>query len=619
MNAPAVCYTFEDGGLLRDGEPFFGVGFNYHPSPTGCRYWREWDARRLDADFARMAELGFNTVRFFVFWADFEPTPGAYDPVMTERLREFVATATRHGLACLPSLLTIWMNGQRFDPPWRAGRDLWHDRYMVERELAFVRHIATALRDAGDVLAYDLGDEVIHVDGARSAALGPDEVRRWWGALAEAIREAHPGALVLQANEASAVVGEHNFRPEHSEPLDLVGLHGFPVWTPFHMESVASFKSTGFVPYLVRRGVPHTAVLVDELGSYGCGETTARDYLRAATHSALAAGACGVIVWCWQDFSTEEKPYALRPNERTVGLLRADGRPKPAMDEFREFARRATGELAGFRPLPAPVGVHLIHRREEGDAGYLASTGSDAAAGFYAHLLLRSTHLPYEFTHGELDPDRHRMVICPSVRHITLADQQRLASYVERGGVLLYTSGDLLHGFGGEELFGVRIADFTLRAADLGEFHWEGVRYPLAWDPGQLPVLEATTAKTLATFPCGAPALTRNEYGRGAAYYLGAPLEHQLNAPYRLDEAPWHRLYASIAAAEGIVPEVSADSPDVEVTVLGRGPRRCALVVNHAPSPVATTLRRAATATVPEHAERLELAAKAVHTVIWTD
>ncbi|MER7584608.1 beta-galactosidase trimerization domain-containing protein [Kitasatospora sp. NPDC097691] len=618
---PAHRYTLVDGGFRRDGAPYFSVGFNYHPSEAGCDYWRDWDPERLDADFARMAELGFNTVRFFVFWADFEPEPGVYDPVATERLRTFGSLAARHGLQCLPSLLTIWMNGQRFDPPWRAGRDLWHDPEMTERQLGFVRHVVTALGGSADVLAYDLGDEVIHVDQAASGALGPEGVRRWWGLLASAVREAHPGALVLQANEASAVTGTHSFRPEHAEPLDLVGLHGFPVWSPFHVESVAAPKAGALVPYLVRRGREHRPVLVDELGSYGCDEETARDYLRVAAHAALAAGACGVIVWCWQDFTTEAKPYALRPNERFVGLLRADGTPKPAMAAFREFAARATGELAGFRPLPAPVGVHLPEHREEGNAGYLASGGSDAAAGFYAAQLLQRAHLPYEFTAGPPvapgAPGGRRLLICPSVRHITLDGQRALADYVEAGGVLLYTGGDLLHGFGGEELFGVRITDFTLRAADADSFTWQGTRYPLVREAGQLPVLAATTATVLAAFPDGSPALTRHRYGRGVAYHLNAPFEQQLNAPHRLDEAPWHRLYADVAAAEGLTDELvtgpTVDSPEVEVGVLGRGDERCALVINHAPRPVRTTLHH------DGRAELLDLGPKAVHLATWTE
>ncbi|MFF5176168.1 beta-galactosidase trimerization domain-containing protein [Micromonospora sp. NPDC000089] len=612
----AVRYAVRDGTLQRNGRPHFSVGFNYHPSTTGCQYLQRWNAEQIDADFARMSELGFNTVRFFIFWADVEPTEGTYDPVVTERIRQFADLANRHGLQCLPSLLTIWMNGQRFDPVWRAGRDLWRDPDLVRRQIAYVHHVASALRDR-DVLAYDIGDEVLHVDSVASGALSPAEVRTWWRALADSVRSGHPGALVLQANEASAVVGEHNFKPKYADPLDLVGIHGFPVWTPFHIESVSAPKASSFVPYLVRHASQDAAVLVDEFGSYGCGENTAQEYLRAAAHSAFASGAVGLLVWCWQDFRTEEKPYALRPNERQMGLLRADGRSKPAMSEFRSFARRVTNELAGFKPLPAPVGIHVLEHNEDGDAGYLKAAGSSAAAGFYAHQLLRRAHLPYEFTRRDLS--RYQLVICPSVRHVTLADQQRLAAYVAQGGILYYSSGDLLHGFGGEELFGVSVEDFTLHAPELTEFDWAGDRYAVTWESAQIPVLKAGSAEVLGRFLDGSPALTRNRYGRGTAYYLNAPFELQLNAPHRLEGAPWHRLYARIARAAGVAAPVTVDMPEVEVTVLGRGADRCAVFINHAAEAVSVTARRAATDSAPAATEHIAFDSKGVEFMLWTD
>ncbi|QES46712.1 hypothetical protein DEJ50_01420 [Streptomyces venezuelae] len=618
VNAAAVGrIRLVDGVPHRDGRPFFSVGCNYHPSRTGCDYWREWDPQALDADFRAMAALGFNTVRFFVFWSDFEPEEGRYDPVMTERLRELARLAHRHGLLCLPSLLTIWMNGQLFDPPWRRGRDLWHDADMAERQRAFVHHIAASLHAEPNIFAYDLGDEVIHVDPAASATVDPAGARAWWALLANAVRAADPGTLVLQANEGSAVFGRHAFRPEHAEPLDLVGLHGFPVWTPFGIEAVSAPKATSYLPHLVRRGRAHAPVYVDEMGSYGCDEATAAGYLRAAAHSAFAAGAVGTAVWCWQDFTTERKPYALRPGERLVGLLDAAGRQKPAMAEYRAFARRVTtGELAGFRPLPAEVGIFLPERTAGPESGYLAgpeaASGAGETAAFVADLLLQQAHLPHEFL-GRTGPEpgRHTLVVCPSVRQLSLADRRRLERYVEAGGVLLYTTGDLLGGAGDEHLFGIRIKDFTRRSADQDRIGWAGVDLPVEWPPGPIPVIDAAGAEVLAAYPGGAPALTRHRRGRGTAYYLNAPLEERLGAPYRLEEAPWHRLYAAIAEAHGIRPALSADDPRVETTVLERGPERCGVVINHAPLPVRTVLRRAGTA------ERLTLEAKGVHLVRW--
>ena len=65
------------------------------------------------------------------------------------------------GIACLPSLLTIWMNGQLFDLDWRRGRDLWTDAEMRARAAAYVGTVARHLRDRPNVVAYDLGDELL--------------------------------------------------------------------------------------------------------------------------------------------------------------------------------------------------------------------------------------------------------------------------------------------------------------------------------------------------------------------------------------------------------------------------------------------------------------------------
>jgi hypothetical protein len=613
-------FTIQNGRLQRDGQPFFSVGFNYHPSPTGCQYWQKWDAVRIDEDLQKMAQLGFNTVRFFVFWADFEPAPGQYDPEKVARLKEFVTLAQRYQMQCVPALLTIWMNGQLFDLPWRQGRNLWTDQEMVAREIAYLQHIASALRGADNILAYDLGDEVMHVDFALAQSLPRTAVTEWLQALADGIRQAHPGAFVLQANEASAITGAHQFRPENSQALDLLALHGFPVWSPFAIESIASYKASCFVPFLVKYGRMDGPVLVDELGSYGGDEKTSKNYLRATTHSALANGACGTIVWCWQDFTTKAKPYALRPGERFVGLVDKQGYLKPALTPFQTFAQSATTSWADLTIPPAPIGVYVPECHHEGNASYLQSNASTAPAAFYAYLLLKRAHLPFEFTRGPLQ--HYQLVICPSVHHITLPEQERLMDYVAHGGVVYYSTADYLQGFGGEDLFGVLLKDFTLQAEEMAGFRWQGQEYPIQWtsyekETSQIPIVRATTAEVLATYPNGTPAFTRHVYGQGTAYYLNAPLEHQLNLPRRLTVAPWQLLYVHIAQAAGVQRELDIDAPEVELAVMSNHRCRFAFIINHAPEPIQATLYRYLAQGEPPLSEKIRLEGKGVQTITW--
>lgn len=583
------------GRLTRDGQPFLAVGVDWHPSYAGCGYWRDWRPARVSEDLRGMAAAGFTTVRFFVFWADVEPEEGRYDEAVVGRVRELVEEAGRHGLACVPSLLTIWMNGQLFDPPWRRGRSLWTDPGMVAREEAYVARVAGALADLDNVLAYDLGDEVMHVDTAESARLPRAAVAAWQSRLAAAIRTAHPGALVLQANEASGVVGAHGFGPDNAGGLDLIGIHGFPVWSPFAIESSLSYRATNFVPFLVRVASAFGTPLVDELGTYGTGEDVGAAYLRAVCPAALAAGAKGLVVWCWQDIASTAKPYVERPTERFVGLLDLDGRPKPAFTVFSEVARRATAEWADLEVPPSPVAVYLPELYRVPEQTYLQADASGAPGLFGAYLLAKRAHLPVEFTRAP-EP-HHRLLVCPSLRRVTLPDLERLTAFVTGGGTLLYSPGDHLHGYGGEDLFGVRMVDFTVDAAAHGSFEWQGTQYALDWSvlgPGaHLPTVAATTATVLARFPDGSPALTRHTVGAGTALYLNAPFEQLLDRPYALEAGRPERLYRDVAALAGVTPEAGCDRPEVELTAVAAGGRRLVVAVNHGTAPVSTTVTAA--------------------------
>jgi hypothetical protein len=612
-------FAVVDGQLQHNGQPFYAVGCNYHPSASGCHYWQQWDSRQIDHDLAAMAEHGFNVVRFFLFWADFEPLEGQYNQQMFDRLREFVTIARSHHIACMPALLTIWMNGQLFDLPWRDGRNLWIDPLMIEAERAYVQQVARTLADLDDVLAYDLGDEVIHVDFATAQAVSAVAVAAWTQTLASAIRAIVPSALVLQANEASALTGTHAFRPEHSAALDIVAIHGYPVWAPFVIESIASYKASCFVPFLVQFARMHGAVLVDELGTYGGNAETARSYLRAAACSAFAHGARGIIAWCWQDLASTAKPYALRPGERFVGLLDRDGHPKPAMAVFQAFARTVTRSWHDLRPERAPIGVYVPEQFGQGQASYLQAQATAAPALFSASLLLKRAHLPYELTRGPLE--QYQLVICPSMHHITLAEQNLFAEYVARGGVLYYSSADYLHGFGGEELFGVEVEDFTLFPDEMGHFEWNGQEYTVDWN-GQpagtrkIPIIQTTGAEALASYPNGSPALTCHRYGAGLAYYANAPFEQQLDAPFRLQTLPWHRLYESIAAIAHIRRTISADAPEVELAVM-RNDRCCfGFVINHVLTALETTLYLYDDQSQPI-SEQLTIDGKGVKVVVW--
>jgi hypothetical protein len=587
-------FAIDERGFTRDGERWFPVGFDYHPSYAGCEYWSDWRPDRIEADLRAMRERGFDAVRFFVFWRDVEPAAGRHDATVLGRVAEFARLADRHGLACVPSLLTIWMNGRLLDLPWRGGRGLWRDPEIADRAAAYVQAVAGALSDAPGVLAFDIGDEVIHVDPEESASLTRGEAEAWQSRMAEAIRAGAPGALVTHANNDGVLTGTWEFGPDNRAGLDFPSIHGFPVWACAAVESYASSEASLYPALAAAVAGAHGPFLVDELGCYGAGEEAAAGYVRAAAHSLLAAGTAGLIAWCWQDIVSDAPPYDARPGERRVGFLAADGRPKPAMAAFQEFAANAR-ELVTCDRRPAQVAVYV-----PGGAPPSARAAG-AVARHYARALAVRAHLPVELAAGELE--RYRLAVVPGAAGLDLDDLLALERFVRGGGTVYVSAAGHLDVLGAEDLLGVRVQDFRLVDAgasgdSVAAFEWRGTRFRLRWDReprerfARVPLVATTDAEVLARFPSGDPALTLARRGAGRAVFCAAPFERQLDAPGRLEGAPWEELYAGLAELAGVEREVDCDSPAVELAAWAdpaSGAERC-LAINHSSTDVRTAL-----------------------------
>ncbi len=582
-----MTFVISGGRILRDGQPFVAVGADYHPSRAGCRIWTDWDPAALSREFEAIAQAGLNTVRFYVFWRDFEPEPGRYRRTLFSRLRQTVAMAGEAGLVCVVSLLTIWMNGQRLDLPWRQGRSLWRDPEMLARQAGFAREAGAALAGLGNVLAVDLGDEIAHVEPGAASSLSRGEVAAWQEGLAGVLRECLPGAFVIQANDVSGALGSSPFGVDNADALDMIAIHGFPTWFPGSVESTGSYKATNVAPFLARFAGAYGPPFIDELGSYGVDEAGAAAYLRASAASALANGAVGVVAWCWQDIASSEQPYRDRPNERHVGLCRLDGTSKPALAEFTRVAN-AAARLARRRQR-APIALYVPERARAAHGSYLDS-GAGTLATFFAYLLLKRAHLDFDVLSGELDG--YQLVICPSVSQVTMSDLERMHTYLRGGGTLYYSMGDHLHGFPGSDLAGAEIVDYSLLPEGKVTIRWDGDEWPLDWDTGAArpTTVKPTTAHPVAFYLDGTPAMLANRVGRGRVLFCTAPFERQLDRPGRLTGSSWEGFYRRVAELAGVRPPVDCDDPDVEIVPDGAAGPAEAVVINHGQAPARTEL-----------------------------
>ncbi|MBO8162764.1 MAG: beta-galactosidase trimerization domain-containing protein [Brevibacillus sp.] len=567
------------------------IGYNYHPSRQGCAYWQQGDFSEIERDLSRMAEEGVDVVRFFLFWRDFEPEPGRYSEQAFQLLYRMVKTARDYRLRVIPSLLTIWMNGQTFDLPWRGGRCLWSDPYMIERAACYVTKVASILRSLGNVYAYDIGDELIYVDARAVKELTGEQAESWLKKMVAAVRRGDESAQVMMAHDHTALTGNHVFRAGLvSRICDKLAVHGFPLWAPFPLPSNESWPASLYVPFLTRLASAYANPLLDEFGLYGGSEEIRADHVRTSGTSALLHGAEGLVAWCWQDFVSCESPYDQRPGERFVGFYTAKGIAKPsasALLECRTYARLA----AEGAPVSPQVAIYVPEAEQAGADSESTESGRASRALFHAFLLLVRLHVPTAFVRDQLE--KYRVVIVPCLAQLTRKDLERMRAFVRAGGTLLYTPGSYLHGFGGEELFGVELQDFTRDPGLQDRFHWRGRSYPIHWRQAgfdQIPVVRAGEAEVLSRYRRSlAPALTRHRLGKGTAYYLNAPFELMIQA-FGWQDEPYRYLYMELLKDAEALPKVFFTSPEVELHRFVTADSERCFLINHANRPVSGML-----------------------------
>jgi hypothetical protein len=93
-----------DFGTHMNG--LFRLGINYWPARTAMGWWQSFEREEVAADFLRIARSGFDSVRLFLTWEDFQPSAARVDPQMLERL---VTTPTRQKTGWLSCPRSSWV------------------------------------------------------------------------------------------------------------------------------------------------------------------------------------------------------------------------------------------------------------------------------------------------------------------------------------------------------------------------------------------------------------------------------------------------------------------------------------------------------------------------------
>ncbi len=343
------------------GSRRFEIGVNYWPARSAMNWWSAFDADEVAADFGRIAGAGLASVRVFLMWEAFQPDPDRVDRAMLQRLVRVADAARDAGLRLMPTLFTGHMSGVNWIPAWALGgserdprfrvvaggrvveagsRNWYTDAEVLEAQSLLAGAAAGAIAGHEALWAWDLGNE------NSNCVVPPDRAtgRAWLERMSEAIRRADPGALVTTGLHMEDLEHDRHLGPaEAATACDFLTMHGYPIYASF-ARGPTDPHLTPFLAAVTRWLGGGLDVCFSEFGlptgsgpASGplVGEDEAARYTDRALEGLRAAGCTGAMLWCFSDYAARiwsAPPLDEAPHERTFGLWRADGSPKPAVD-----------------------------------------------------------------------------------------------------------------------------------------------------------------------------------------------------------------------------------------------------------------------------------------------
>lgn len=389
----------------------FVLGVNYWPRSSAMAMWSRFDAGEIDEDFARIAALGLDVVRFFLMWEAFQPAADAVDRDALAQFERVLESARRHGLRTMPTLFCGHMSGVNWLPQWTldparpagrfrtvAGGSLsphgigdFYGGPLLGAQRVQAKALGQRARNHPAVLAWDLGNEFSNLREPASQRAAAE----WSAVLTDDLCTAS-GIAVTAGTHGEDLTLDRNIRLSSlCTPFAYATMHGYPAYSAF-ARNVADPEVVPFLAALTA-SFGDKPVLFSEFGNPECTQRTRANAMPCLDEDAMATyasavlgrlharGALGAFWWCWTDYDpalAATPPFDLAPHELSFGMLRADGSEKPVASVLSAFARERrtvlpsrdhvqTNEDSYYEGLPGSTDVAF--------AAYVHGHGTDAA------------------------------------------------------------------------------------------------------------------------------------------------------------------------------------------------------------------------------------------------
>jgi endo-1,4-beta-mannosidase len=621
----------------RDGKRFLVIGAHWVPAKAAMQWPVQWDPKDIEADFAKMHELGYNMVRIDMMWAWFEPRPGDYNPEAFRQLDYLISLGHRYKIYIHPSLFIGGEVGEAYwDVAWRHGRHPHSDPEMLRLETNLAAEFGKRYANETGIIAWDLTDEppfwIVQEQTTDAMAIN------WTRLITNAIRQNDKIHPILIGTSQEDI--EHGpFRPDNiAADVDLFSVHPFSIYNanlfPDPMLSQRGTYGAAF-QIALSSGAGRPA-MIHEMGASSAQYAPERiaSYERTMLYSGLAAGSPAFSLWAYTDAAPEQyrkAPYLRTPQETQWGMTTWDRQDRPRGREYRRFGQvLAQMDMSGISPAAAEAGIIVPYEWEKphGDFSHFGLTGpevtpyvslfdGDAVPGqplpnlkdeiqwlrsawLNSFILARQSGLKADFPRELTDWQTHPMIFLPApltstasyVVHVHTDFWEKAQKYVNGGGFLYASVGADAAIPEMEQLFGARLAD-TVTASDvtlkivapfgdlkLGEtFHYSVPSGPRYWGA----LLEVKQGQVIAVDQDGRPALVANSVGHGKTLLSAYPLEVYLASVPSAFEKPedTHRIYQAFRDWTGVKSAFRTDQSSVEVNALTGQHRGYAVLVNH--------------------------------------
>lgn len=594
--------------LLTDGRPWLGA--NFWSRAGGPLMWRRYDPDLIRQELLVLREHGMNLTRSFFYWPDFMPEPDRIDEDVVARYADFLDRHRELGMRTVPTFLVGHMSGENWDPPWRQGRDLYADVWLVARQAWFVREMTARFHDHDAVAGWLISNEM-PIYGEPSTR---ERVTPWAELMVQAVR-AGGGTQPVSIGDGAwgiEVTGVDNGFSVRDLALrtDFVGPH------VYRMENdvVRQHLTAAFICELAGSAAPGKPVVLEEFGvtdNFVSAEH-AGHYYRQILHNTLLAGSTGWIAWNNTDYDDlyDQDPYRHHAFEMHFGVTDVQGRPKPQLEEFRDFAEVLDRvDLPGCTRPPRQAGLvvpsyleHAYPFTEKSDRTYIFEVLRQS------YVATRAADLPVALLR-ELDgiTPGLPLYLVPSAKQLTAPAWRMLAGAAEDGAVVYvsYSPGGngVQRGPWYADLNGMFGVEHGLRYGLVDPIADDEVSVRFVRDLG--PLAEGTTLTFqaggdensrayLPVRPAGAevvavdqhdrPVLLERRTGAGRVVLCTFPLEHMAAALPMVNPEPTYAVYDALAALAGVERPVTVADPLVHAGGLNHADgRRFVWLVSQSP------------------------------------